>query len=178
MKKKRGASAPMIQFDYHDKEMLEKVDDFQSAVERLNVEGKLSLGRNLNRIAQTVVFFKKDLDRHMAFEDRRLFPYLVTHIPRLEPVLTLLSAEHKDFRGGLRELDAWLTTVRHTGKITAPMIWKIQQRGRYLALLLRSHLWEESQAIDKTANRVLHSEEKKELAKLLKGQCRIVEDKP
>lgn len=166
---------PMLQLEYHDRSILSRVDDFQNALERLTFEGKVSVGKNLSQIEHAVVFFKRDLERHMALEDKRLFPYLATHIPKLEPVLNVLQAEHEDFREGLHELDEWVRKLRRAGKVTADRIERIKNRGCYLALLLRSHLWEESQALDKTVNRVLRADEKRELARLLGKGCRITE---
>lgn len=143
--------------------MFKKLEDFQGSLNRLHFEGKSSYGKNIQDVCQSVDFFSRDLCAHMSKEESVLFPFLETHVPKLGPVISLLLAEHHDFRQALGQLQVLLSSVQKRGAPQINDIESVVRVGNYLVYLLRSHLWAESETIDKTMREVLRPDERKKL---------------
>ncbi|MBI2095992.1 MAG: hemerythrin domain-containing protein [Candidatus Omnitrophica bacterium] len=67
-----------------------KLDRFYEVLRKLRYEGKQNLGRNLDEAGQMLKFFKGHLAEHMREEEKIIFPFLETYIPRLQPMVYLL----------------------------------------------------------------------------------------
>lgn len=75
---------------------LDVLDHFQNLLRGIHFEGKVRLGENLKQMSAVITFFKKDIYRHFKREEEILFPFLKSHIPKLEIATLLLAAEHQD----------------------------------------------------------------------------------
>lgn len=152
------------------KTTFQKLNRFHEVLTNLRYEGKMSLGKNLSEANRLVGYFKKELDGHMRDEERILFPFLQTHIPRLEPMVYLLLSEHEDFRHCLERLRKPLRAFQKNESIKPGAIDKVCDDGAYLICLLRSHMWVESHGLYKVADKELKPIEKRELIKqIMKG---------
>ena len=150
-------------------ESLQGAERLQQILRNLRYEGKASLGRNLKEMRKVQSFFNEELDHHVRFEEETVFPFLKSHLPRLEPVIWLLRAEHQDFRLNLETFKARLEEfVRTKNEPARPaLLEKIQETGTYLIYLLRNHIRAESEYLYQTAERELRSEEKNRLIRKL-----------
>ena len=149
----------------------QRLNEFYDVLRKLRYEGKLNVGKNLAEVNTLVSYFKQELDGHMRGEEKILFPFLQTHIPRLEPMVYLLLSEHEDFRHSLENLKTALQNCKHQAADPI-LIDKICEQGTYLICLLRSHMWVESHSLYKAADKELHVREKQELIKHIEGQSR------
>jgi len=149
---------------------LEKVNEFQNLLVNLQYEGKAWRGSNLKQIGGLLRFFKKEVGRHMRIEEEVEFPFLKTHLPRLECLIEFLSAEHREFRRNLRALEfLWAQLARNSRASSHPK-WMERFTGRagYVANFLKGHLQEESKILYRVADRLLRSEEKRALVKKIR----------
>lgn len=147
-------------FEKNHKTTLENLNRLYDALHRLRYEGKMNTGKNLSEIRTLTAYFKREMIGHMKQEERVLFPFLCTHIPRLQPMLRLLSADHKEFRDGLAGLEKNIKT----GKADL-----IAEQGTYIVCLLSSHMWVESHSLYKAADKELRLNEKRTLIRRMKA---------
>lgn len=153
----------------HD-EAVDQIDRLHALITNLRYEGKLSLGKNLKELREVLSFFNRQLRKHMELEEEVIFPFLETHVPKLESLIRLLHLEHEDFETNLENIQFQIQNVLKTsdelerGKI----VEKIRERGTYLTYLLRNHIQEENGTVYKALTEELHPNEKKELERLMK----------
>ncbi|MBI4971035.1 MAG: hemerythrin domain-containing protein [Candidatus Omnitrophica bacterium] len=149
----------------HD-ETFQRTDQFRDLLINLRYEGKLSLGKNLKQAEDVLKFFSQEHAGHMQFEEEILFPYLKSHVPKLEPVIYLLHAEHLDFKNNLKNFENLIGELSKERQESdrAVIFEKIRETGAYLIFLLRSHNQSESESVYKVIDRELHDDEKEELA--------------
>ena len=147
------------------KATFENINHFYALLEKLRYEGKSALGRNLAEANKAVAFFSREIISHMREEEKVLFPFIRTHIPRLEPMVCLLLSEHDDFRHCLKGLKKILQVCRNRHSMDA--VHTLCERGTYLVCLLRSHMWCESHSLYKAADNELKPDEKKRLVHMI-----------
>ena len=145
------------------KKTFQNLNRFYEVLKNLRFEGKQNLGKNISEIQEFVSYFKREIEAHMREEEKILFPFLETHVPRLEPMICLLLSEHEDFRNCLNQLRFSLSEFRKTGSDKARLIHGLNEQGTYLVCLLRGHMWLETQSLYRAADRELHRSEKKQL---------------
>ena len=149
----------------HD-ETLKETDRLHAVLTRLRYEGKPSLGKNLKEAREVQSFFEDEVVHHVRFEEEAVFPFLKTHVPRLEPMIWLLQAEHQDFRFNLETFKSRLEELEKTrkDKSRAQVLEALQETGTYLVYLLRNHLRAENEFLYQVIHRELKREEKNQLA--------------
>ena len=146
-------------------ETLKRLESFQKNVTHLRYEGKASFGKNLKRVCEMLEFFNDELIQHLKHEEEIIFPFLETHVPKLEPIIHLLQAEHEDFRRSLGSFEDCFEELlnqkngAHRGKVTE----RLQELGTYLIYLLRNHIQAEEESVHRVIDRELSAREKKEL---------------
>ena len=148
----------------HD-ETFQKTNQFYNLLIHLRYEGKASLGKNIHEAGEVLNFFKGQHSEHMELEEDVIFPFLKTHVPKLEPVIHLLHAEHQDFKRNLKTFEHLLEElVKEKYDLNSQYILeKIRDTGTYLIYLLRSHNQSESDSVYKVIDQELHTDEKREL---------------
>ena len=142
------------------------INQLDDALSKLCYEGKVQFGRNLNEVQGVLGRLEGDLDQLMNYEENFLFPFLVTHIPRLEPLITLLISEHEDFRKILESLKQSLRRLSRQDEGGRIDRTKIKEEGAYLICLLRSHLWVENDKIYRAAHEELKAAERVKLGRI------------
>lgn len=160
----KGLSETLRREDF---EALRMARELREILTHLSFEGKLSLGKNLNRARGVLRFFKQRLNRHLDEEEKVVFPFLKTHIPKLEPLIAILHSEHEDFRKNLGRFQFWLRELvkEKNGFDRRRAIEKLKETGIYLVYLLEGHAQEESEVLYKVADRQLRQSEKRKLLK-------------
>ena len=141
----------------------QKLNQFYEVLKKIRCEGKLTLGQNLTEANKLIIYFKRELDDHMRDEEKILFPFLQTHVPRLEPMIYLLLSEHEDFRNNIKSLRMALTEFKKHELIKPGTLDKICEQGTYLICLLRSHMSVEGNSLYKVADKELRLSEKRKL---------------
>ena len=123
------------------KKTFRHLNRFYEILKNLRFEGKQNLGKNIRETRKLVSFFKREIEAHMREEEKILFPFLQTHVPRLEPMICLLLSEHEDVRHCLDHLRFSLSEFRKTGSDKTRLIHGLNEQGTYLVCLLRGHIW-------------------------------------
>ena len=150
-----------------DTEALRRIDDLEDAWSRIRYEGKLSWISNLNRIDLVLKYFHKEFMSHIKLEEDILFPYIQTHIPRLEYMMYSLCADHNDFRRDINLISAGLDEMRRTRTLQnrSAMVQQMNDTVIYLIHLLRHHIAVESKGIFDVITNELTTKEKRLLEK-------------
>ena len=171
---KKAASRGVSKLAQIHKDLIEQTDRLNNILINLRYEGKTKVGKNLKEVWDILAFFEKEVRVHVDTEEKFLFPFLKTHVPRLDPLITLFRAEHEDFQKHLRRFRLTMEELcgeRGDGD-RATKIDKVREVGTYLIYLLRQHLAAEGESIYKAVYHELHPEEREELENLLIAHCR------
>ncbi len=147
---------------------MEKTNQLDEVLTHLRYEGKVQLGKNTEELEKLVAYFKKQLLTHVKKEEA-VFSFLHTRIPKLDPLLHLLQAEHKELKVNIEVLE-FLSRDLAQEKGDAhriQIIEKLKEKGTYLIYFLRHHLQVEEEGIYMAADKDLKKEEKKEVSRLL-----------
>ncbi len=147
---------------------LVKADNFYQALSNLQYEGKVSLGRNLKEIEQSMKFFKSELSEHIKLDEEVLFPFLMTRVPKLDPMLRFLSAEHNELKSKFK---IFLNLFNHVRSSVDPSLmqndlFRLRDEGTYLFCLLRNHFQSENAGVYQVMDRELKQNEKISLLRL------------
>lgn len=133
-------------------------------------ETKSSFDRNIQKTKSILRLLRAELLKHYQFEEKILFPFAKSHLPKLEPMIHFLEAEHRNFKENTKQLSDLLNhsaKVKTNGKSGA-WIQKINEAGAYFIYLLRHHLEVRCEGIDKVIDHELRGYEKKELVNRFK----------
>ncbi|MBI3252379.1 MAG: hemerythrin domain-containing protein [Candidatus Omnitrophica bacterium] len=137
------------------KTILREADVFYEALNKLRYEGRAQRAANRRAVGKSLSVLKKHLLDHITVEEKKIFPLLVSFLPRLEAVMYLLYSEHEEFRENLRSLE----------KSIGGLPWALQSQGMYLVCLLRSHFQIETQGVYAAVHDELRPDEKRRLSK-------------
>ncbi len=151
------------------KEVLEKVDQLNDTLTNLRYEGKVHIGRNMNDIEKVLSFFNEDLLPHVKL-DEMVFTFVGTHVPKLESVIRLLQAEHKEMVVNIEVFSYLFRELENEKNESKRMeaVEKLRDKGTYLIYLMRNHIQAESEGVYKVIDRELRPEEKKTLFKMMR----------
>lgn len=158
----------VVSLEQFHKKTLSHIDQFTIALQEFCYEGKVSHNKNFKKIQQHIVFFHDELLLHMAMDEKVVFPFLEKHIPRLEPVLRFLKAEHTEFRESLGSFEKIFKAL--SGGIDEARgrrsVEQLRERGIYLICLIRNHIQSENESVYRVMNEDLKDKEKEELSRL------------
>ena len=135
----------------------------------LRYEGKVNSGKNVREMKKILGFFSEKLIPHMKLEDI-IFSYLQTHIPKIESVIRVLEAEHKEIKVNLEVLEFLIHELEEEKSESkrTQTIEKLKDKGTYFIYLLEHHIQVEDESIFGTIDQELHIDEAKELLKKIK----------
>ena len=161
-------SRVMLERDH--KEILQEADHLYDVLTNLRYEGKVNFGKNVTKVGKILKFFNEKLIPHIAV-DETIFPFLETHIPKLEPMIRLLQGEHKEIKVNLEVLSFLLEElVSEKDEHKHPqMVERLRDKGIYTVYLLRNHIQVEDEGVYRTIEEDLKPEEKKELLRKIQG---------
>jgi hemerythrin superfamily protein len=142
--------------------MLQGTHDFQTLLTNLCYEGKPRRGGNIRRTRRILGFLNGKVIRQFRFEEKKLFPFVVRHIPKLEPAVHLLEAEHEEYKAQLKNFGKYFRNFMKKGDSR-----DLRETGTYLACLLRHHVRAEKRIFKALAGN-LRPEEKIKFKQLLK----------
>ncbi len=151
---------------------LKQIEQLDIAIVGLQFEGKTSMGRHVKQIGSILQFFLRRFIKHMEREERVIFPFLSSHIPRLVSVFPLLCSQHNEFKKSAKDLQLLIHGLSNdkANLDQTRTIQKFCEVGTYLIYLLRHHIEVEYQTIYKMINCELRRDEKEELETRLKNR--------
>src|SRR3989344_521546 len=162
--KKRRTEATMSLNQAYD-EVLENVGYLEEALIGLRYEGKALRGKNLKKVHDVLEFLDVKLAPFVILEEEIIFPFIEAHIPRMNSLVCLLKAQHKELKENLERFKSLFGKLDHenfdaeNGKV----LEKLRGQGTYLVHLIRHDIQVKSQSIYKIAGRELREDEKEEL---------------
>lgn len=138
-------------------DILSKADYFSQLLIRLRYEGKVSFGRNLREIKTTVRFFKNCFKQYVRLKENVIYPFLISHVPKFEPVIFLLLSECRDLGSKLKQLDVFSrqTAALQANSERLKQLGQLESAGLYFIFLLKHHLLSEAESIYKLAFEML-----------------------
>ena len=156
-------------FSENYKPLGQDINRLDEALGAFRHEGRHQLGKNLNQMNAAVHSLKLRLTGLMRNEEEHLFPFIITHVPKFQPLIYLLLSEHEDFRKFLRRLAISLAALKKKNEISesSRRIHNISEESLYLVCLLRNHLWMENDKIFEALRKELHASEKEKLVTYL-----------
>jgi len=170
---KTGASKKLVEIIEGDTEdTLQKIEELREILVNLRYEGRHRLGKNLKEADEVLAFFKGELADHVDLEEKVIFPFVKSHVPKLEALILMLCSEHEEFRRNLRSFEFWLDELAK-GKVNLDhgrLMEKVRETGNYLTYLLQNHLQEESEILYRVADQELRSDEKRELERRVRDR--------
>ena len=166
MKKMESSDIFALLESDHEK-VIQKTNALIEDLNNMHCEGKASFQKNLGRVKEALHFFNGEVMEHMALEERTLFPYLETHVPRVSSAIRFLQAEHDDFRNNLKIFEFLVRELsRHKNDAErSKTVDRIRETGTYLSYLLRHHIEAEQRSVYHSLERDLKASEKSELQK-------------
>src|SRR3990167_8465634 len=102
----------VVFFEKEYRDVVLKLNELYEATKNLHFEGKVFSGKNIRSIESVMSYLKKKLQQHVAFDEKIIFPFLETNIPKLEPVLRFLRAERNEFKANPEEFDVLFQKVK------------------------------------------------------------------
>jgi len=159
----------LVKKEYH--ETLERTCHFEQALVHMQFEGKPSLGKNIREMQEALHFFDHQIKRHTQEQERMIFPYLKSHIPRLASIIFVLRTEHRDFKMALISFKSqWRIFLKNkNGQKRGRLAKDLKEKGMYLMYLLQGHLAGENGLLYPAAERELRRDEKIELMRKMKA---------
>lgn len=152
--------------EHHHEKSMRKADHLHDALISLRYEGKVSFGKNIQIMKNVIQFYGKELLPHVEVEEKVVFPFLLTHIPRIACIIKLLQAEHGDIKRAIANMES---TVEKLSKAKdnlskAKAIEKITQTGTYFTFLVQHHIQAERESVYEAIEQ-LHNTESKDLSR-------------
>jgi hemerythrin-like domain-containing protein len=105
------------------------------------------------------------LKADMILEEKILFPYLETHIPKLKFMIHIIEEEHEDLRRNLAAFRLLLEALfsKRPDRVKEGLIEKMRRKGRYLGYFLHNHTLAENETVYRVIETELNAREKEEL---------------
>ncbi len=152
-------------FEKEYRDVVLRLDELQEATKNLQFEGKLFSGRNIQSIERVAAYLKNKLQQHIKLDEKIIFPFLETYVPKLEPILRFLRAERNEFKANLEEFDVLFTKVKESKNRPDyfKTVGELREKGIYLVGLVRNHIQAENESVYKIIDQQLRDNEKKEL---------------
>lgn len=146
--------------------LMEQFHDTMIQVSLPRRAGELSQWADLTRQLRLI---SRRILPHLAKEESDLYPFLISHVPKLEAVVKYLIGEHEDFRETFAEIQFLLKAyeAKPSQLDREKLILRIQQSGTYLFFLFRNHVRAEREGLFRVVEETLKPEEKKEVLNLL-----------
>lgn len=156
---------------HQDREgILSESNALEDALQCLRYEGKVNIGKNINVADKKLGLLTEKILLHIKMEEI-IYSFLSVHVPKLDPLIRLLKAEHEEIKVDLEVLEFLLKEITQE-KLESKRnqdIEKLKDKGTYLVYLLRNHLRAETDSVYPVIQNELHEEERKELwSRLLK----------
>ena len=91
--------------------ILTKINELFEALNNLRYVGKVGLKRNMRIISRLNDCFRSELLPHFQADEQVVLPYVETHLPKYSPLLSFLTAEHKEIKKNFDDVDGMVERV-------------------------------------------------------------------
>jgi len=110
-------------------------------------------------------WLNEKLLKHTHREEEIVFPFVAEHIPKFEPIIRLLQADHHEIERNLKLIHECIAEIfeEQSDFRRRPLIDKLQETCLYLKYLLRNYILIEKVSIRRAIEKELRPEEKKAL---------------
>ncbi len=145
-------------FDGEGKKMLLQTDKLHQTLTHLRYESRACRPKNIKAVRDVIRNLDGILQRHRGFQEKVIFPFLESHIPRHEAAIHFLEAEHEDIKKNKDKLNSGLQKLSAAnGNLNDG---KFYERGIYLISVVQHHIAFEQRHIHKSIHKELHQDEK------------------
>ena len=153
----------------NERKIVEDAEALKTALSRLRFEGRQHYTRNLQRAESALSILRERISGHIQHEEKSLFPFLSSHLPKFESTQLLFLYEHREFTSLLQRITRNLKRMkaRFPNDRTGFMAHEAFTDGMHLVGLLMSHLKVESRGLHRSVHRDLRADEKKSLLRIL-----------
>jgi hypothetical protein len=158
--RKRNELRHLLEKDEND--VLNDSEKLKQVLCKLRFEGRQHFKKNLSKANSILVILRERLFNHIQDEERYLFPFLITRLPKLESAKHLFLAEHREFKDKIKDLTALLKRLKPDDNIH-----EAYSEGMYLVCLILSHVKVEGKQLYKAIENELTDDEKGKLKNLL-----------
>lgn len=138
--------------------MRAQTDKLRDALTRLKYEGRIFERKNLVAAQEAVERLDVVFQQHKGLQERVLFPFLGSHIPRQEPTFHFLVIEHHDIQKNRERLVR--EVVKISQKPNALARSRAYEQGIYYILLFEQHIDFERKSVRQTLCKELTDEER------------------
>lgn len=154
-------------FDSEDADIFQQAERLHRALTHLKYEGKLTLAKNLKEVKESAGALGVILKRHLGLQEKVVFPYISTHIPRYETTVHFLESEHEEIDRHCEKLLKAIREFQRSGS-SLKNSGEVYENGIFLVSLLRHHLNFELRNIRLLMGKELRLDEKIEIGTRMK----------
>lgn len=151
------------------KEAKHQADQLEATVVNLRFEGKVHFGKNIKSVMSSVKSLEHWIKLFFDVQDRIVFRFLKSHIPKTESMLSFFQSEHNQLKQGLVNIDEAVELVAKTKSPVnrTRIIAELKDRGVYLSCLLRKEIEVECESIHRMISQELKPDERGDLYVLM-----------
>lgn len=154
-------------FDYEDAGIFHESEQLYRALTHLRYEGKARRLKNLNEVKRSIRALDIIFKRHKALQEKIIFPYLSTHIPRRQSAVRFLESDHEGLDRSGRKLKKNVRDFFSSDPVLT--CGEIYEAGIFFIAHLRHHLSFEVRNIQPLVLGELCPEEKREMEGRIRG---------
>lgn len=147
--------------DQESGKVLRCAEALQNAVTHLRYEGRLFREKNVKAVKAHIKSLKLCLKSHCGLQEKVIFPYLLTHIPKHELSIHFLQTDHTQIAKGEMEVEGCIKKLSKPDSVQKDT--RVHEAGISLICLVRHHLEFEKRSIHKALRYELAPEEKREI---------------
>lgn len=146
---------------FHESERLHR------ALTHLRYEGKVHRLKNLEEVEKSTAALSVIFKRHRALQEKIIFPYLSTHIPRREPAVHFWESEHEGLEQNSKKLKKGILEFFKSDPVLT--CGEIYEAGIFYIAHLRHHVSFEIKNIRSLILSELRPDEKREIESRASG---------
>jgi len=151
-------------FDCEEGEILTQADELYKILTHLRYEGKVSRGKNVKGAIQVMQGLRCLIAKHQELQEKVVFPFLVTHIPKHETFVRFLRADHQEMNASRLKLEAALRVLAKNLQ-EGFQSKSSQELGVYFVCLLHHHIQLENKWVHQAIQNELRKDEQMEVKK-------------
>lgn len=141
-----------------------KLDELKNALTNLRFEGKQCLGKNIGSAVRSVSFLNDKWLNYLEAEEEDLFPYILTHVPKFDPMLSHFNKDHQEQRKTILQLCRVLEGIKNIETDNmGRTIETCVSVGNYVVCFIKNHMFIKSEIFYRTVFKSLKADEIKQL---------------
>lgn len=154
-------------FNCEDADIFRQSEKLHRALTHLRYEGKVHRAKNLKEVKESADALDASLKRHRTLQEKIIFPYLSTHIPRRESSIHFLESEHEGLDQSNKKLKKGIREFLKSDPVLT--CGEIYEAGIFFIAHLRHHISYEVKNIRSLIRSELRPDEKREIGNRISG---------